>query len=90
MAQLFDAFGPYVGPMMGSAEMYSMHRRQRDRMLAMGAFSPEDAGAIVGAETAAFGQMSEPTRTILIGVATGAATYVVTRLIDRLVFGGRK
>ena len=76
MAQIFDAFGPY-----GNSEMYSMSRRQRSRDLRG---LEAEVGAVAGAETAAFG--GGTATSILVGVATGALTFMVTRMLERMFF----
>ncbi len=50
------------------------------------AYLAGDVEDLVAANTAA-DQMSPTAKAVLIGVATGAITLVVNRLIDRLFFG---
>lgn len=46
---------------------------------------------LVGAATAGVeAQTRTATRAILIGVATGVSVWTITRVLDRLFFGGRK
>lgn len=85
MAQLFD-FGPYYGD---SAQWYSAMRRRRVRDMHYGALE-EQIGAVAGAETAAFSGSGGASRTIMIGVATGVFTYLLTRVADKLLFGGKR
>lgn len=79
MAQIFDAFGPYYG----NSEMYSMSRRQRSRDL--GGIET-GVSVAVGAEVAEMEGGNGTMSAILIGVATGALTFVVTRVIERTFF----
>lgn len=69
-----------------SAQFYSQERRRRARSYqAYLAGDADDVGAIVGAETAAFSE-GGAWRSIGVGVATGALTYLATRILESLLF----
>ncbi len=60
--------------------------RAASRPLSYQAYLAGDIENVVASETAA-GEMSPTARAVVIGVATGAITLIVNRLIERIFFG---
>ncbi len=60
--------------------------RTAPRPVSYQAYLAGDVEDLVAAETAA-SQMSPTARAVMVGVATGAITLIVNRLIERMFFG---
>lgn len=51
---------------------------------------PEVAGGVVAAEEISFPGGRSASEAVAVGVTTGVLVFVVTRILDRLIFGGWK